>query len=144
MHHYHAYSWTGAAKEREQEYLRKPPLPPTDPGEFVRSPLPPMRTCDWLLKSRERCLQTLTDTGSAVKWMAGMWDQTERSLADIEGVARAVGRDSYLATAEDLLPRRIDVQWGFWLRGERFITIGVVCCPNIHAPDYRCPASPRG
>jgi hypothetical protein len=49
-----------------------------------------------------------------------------------------------LEAALDLLPRGVDVRWGEWLRGGRFVTIGVVCCPNQHVPcPMRRPASER-
>ncbi|MEU8276109.1 hypothetical protein ACFYOK_22520 [Microbispora bryophytorum] len=48
--HLHCYSWTGVGDERRNESERRPPPLSGDPGPFLASPLPPMRTCDWLLK----------------------------------------------------------------------------------------------
>ena len=52
-----------------------------------------------------------------------------------------IGLDHRLETAREALHTGVDVQWGIWLTGGRFLTCGVVCCsPNRHAA-YSCPAS---
>ncbi len=49
--HPHCYFWTGVGDDRRNEAERGPPPPSGDPGPFLASPLPPMRTCEWLLNS---------------------------------------------------------------------------------------------
>ncbi|NUW32447.1 hypothetical protein HTZ77_13550 [Nonomuraea sp. SMC257] len=41
--------------------------------------------------------------------------------------------------AADALARGVDVQWGEWLQGGRFVSLGLICCcPNRHVM-HRCP-----
>jgi hypothetical protein len=55
-----------------------------------------------------------------------------------EGVALA----ARVELAMDLLPRGVDVQWGEWLLGGRFATMGAICCPNRHV-SHPCPTRRR-
>ncbi|MFI7112875.1 hypothetical protein ACIBK9_41645 [Nonomuraea sp. NPDC050227] len=51
--HWHAYLWTGNGAERGREAERRPGSP-----DFPTSPLPPMRTGDWLAKQAARVAAT--------------------------------------------------------------------------------------
>ncbi|MFG1946945.1 hypothetical protein [Nonomuraea sp. NPDC048826] len=128
--HWHAYQWTGPGAERADEADRRP----TSPG-FSTSPLPPMRTGDWLLKPRSRIAVTFAEVAPAVAWLAGEYGKTRTALLPPERIPV----EERLETARDLLLRGVDVQWGEWLQGGRFVTLGVICCSNRHVP-HPCPA----
>ena|SRR5690606_19532062 len=127
--HWHAYQWTGAGADRENEAERRPGSP-----DFPTSPLPPMRTGDWLLKSASRIAATFDEVTQAVAWMAGEYNKARPALLSPD----AIPLPDRLETARELLPLGVDVQWGEWLHDGRFVTIGVICCPNRHAP-HPCP-----
>ncbi|NRQ35219.1 hypothetical protein HII36_25830 [Nonomuraea sp. NN258] len=127
--HWHAYQWTGPGADRANENERRP----SSPG-FPASALPPMRTGDWLVKPRSRLSATFHEVERAAAWLASEYGKVRSALPLPEGVSL----DERLHTARDLLPRGVDVQWGEWLQGGRFATIGMICCPNRHVP-HPCP-----
>jgi hypothetical protein len=124
--HWHAYTWLGNGQELARESERRPTSP-----DFPTSALPPMRTGDWLLKPAQRIAGTFEDVTEAVAWM-------ERTYIPHRPAGDAIPLDARLLLANDLLPRGVDVQWGVWLTGGRFITIGAVGCPNRHV-SHPCP-----
>lgn len=127
--HWHAYTWIGNGADLKHEAERR-----TTSTDFATSPLPPMRTGDWLAKPRTRIAETFDDVDKAVHWMA-----TEYSaVRDAQPRPDSLPLASRTALAADLLPRGVDVQWGEWLQGGRFITIGMICCPNRHV-NHPCP-----
>ncbi|MEV4101025.1 hypothetical protein AB0J42_12245 [Nonomuraea sp. NPDC049649] len=128
--HWHAYQWVGPGVERANEADRRPASP-----EFTTSLLPPMRTGDWLLKPPSRIAATFEEVVSAVAWMADEYAKIRAALL----LPEPIPLEERLETARDLLPRGVDVQWGEWLHGGRFITIGIICCPNRHVP-HPCPS----
>ncbi|MEU5862168.1 hypothetical protein ABZ815_13390 [Nonomuraea sp. NPDC047529] len=93
-----------------------------------------MRTGDWLAKPAARIAATFEEPEPATRWMAAEYGKTHDQLHPPERIPL----EERLATALDLLPRGIDVQWGEWLQRGRFITIGVICCPNRHI-SHPCP-----
>jgi hypothetical protein len=131
--HWHAYTWMGNGAERAHEAERRPEWP-----DFASSLLPPMRTGDWLAKPAGRIAATFEALAGAVDWLAAQYQAARASLMHPEGVPLAVRFD----TARDLLPRGVDVQWGEWLLGGRFATMGVICCPNRHV-SHPCPTRRR-
>jgi hypothetical protein len=136
--HLHCYVWTGMGEDLRNEAERRMPPPPEDPAPFLASPLPPMRTCDWLLKPARRIDATFTKVDDALDWLAERYKSAEPSFLAPHAEA-AIGLDFRLHLARTSLEGGVDVQWGFWLTGGRFLTCGVVCCPNRQA-DHRCPA----
>ncbi|MEV7966309.1 hypothetical protein AB0O34_10040 [Sphaerisporangium sp. NPDC088356] len=132
--HFHSYSWTGPGDDQRREGERRPFHP-----AFQTSTLPPMRTCDWLLKPRTRIDSSPATVAEALGWLAGRYQAVESSFWRPADEAH-IGLDFRLAVAEESLAGGVDVQWGIWLQAGRFITAGVVCCsPNRHA-TYTCPA----
>ncbi|WP_043613908.1 hypothetical protein [Nonomuraea candida] len=127
--HWHAYQWTGPGAERGEEAGRRPSSP-----DFPSSLLPPMRTGDWLAKPASRIAATFDEPGRAAGWMAAEYAKARDALLRPEGVPL----EERVETAADLLARGVDAQWGEWLQGGRFATIGVVCCPNRHV-THPCP-----
>ncbi|HEX4813987.1 MAG TPA: hypothetical protein VFV66_14680 [Nonomuraea sp.] len=127
--HWHAYRWTGAGTDRGHEAERRPDSP-----DFRTSPLPPMRTGDWLAKPASRIAATFETVEPAIAWLAGAYGEIRDLLPAPDRVPLA----ERLANARDLLPRGVDVQWGEWLPGGRFATISMICCPNRHT-HHPCP-----
>lgn len=127
--HWHAYAWTGNGADREREAERRTISP-----EFAGSPLPPMRTGDWLAKPADRVAATFGDVGKAVGWLAEQYEQFQASLLHPD----RIGLGFRLGIARAALPGGVDVQWGEWLTGGRFVTVGVICCPNAHI-RHPCP-----
>ncbi|NRQ30517.1 hypothetical protein HII36_01480 [Nonomuraea sp. NN258] len=126
--HWHAYTWLGNGADLAREGERRPTSP-----DFHTSALPPMRTGLWLAKPASRIAETFDDASKAVEWMSQTFG--------LHGVAEGqIPLESREALAADLLPRGVDVQWGEWLPGGRFITVGMVCCPNRHVSNP-CPVS---
>ncbi|MFI9560517.1 hypothetical protein [Nonomuraea endophytica] len=130
--HLHAYLWTGIGEELRLEEERRTGTP-----EFPSSPLPPVRTADWLARPRRQVTATFESTADAVAWLSREYTLACRKLllpADEERIGRAVR----LANATESLTGGADVQWGFWLSGGRFTSLAVVCCPNRTA-THPCP-----
>ncbi|WP_214327666.1 hypothetical protein [Nonomuraea sediminis] len=92
-----------------------------------------MRTGEWLAKPASRIAETFDDLNKAVEWMT-------REYAPPAGSGDSIPLDSREALATDLLPRGVDVQWGEWLSGGHFITVGMICCPNRHV-NHPCPTA---
>lgn len=124
--HWHAYTWLGNGADLAREAERRPTSP-----DFVTSVLPPMRTGEWLAKPAARIAETFDDAVKAVEWMSQTYAR-HRDAGD------KIPLECREALAADLLPRGVDVQWGSWLSGGRFITVGMVCCPNRHV-NHPCP-----
>ncbi|MGW4402839.1 hypothetical protein ACWEJ6_02355 [Nonomuraea sp. NPDC004702] len=109
--HWHAYLWTGNGAERGREAERRAGSP-----DFPTSPLPPMRTGDWLAKPAARVVATFEIPEPATKWLAAEYGKTRDQLQPPEGIPL----------------------------GERLATIGVICCPNRHV-SHSCPINrPHG
>jgi hypothetical protein len=131
--HWHAYSWTGNGADRAHEAERRPEWP-----DFAAVLLPPMRTGDWLAKPASRIADTFDAISAAVTWLSAEYEAVRALLMHPESVPLA----ARIEMAVDLLPRRVDVQWGEWLLGGRFASMGVICCPNRHVA-HPCPIRPR-
>ncbi|MEW1837778.1 hypothetical protein AB0392_07475 [Nonomuraea angiospora] len=131
--HWHAYQWIGNGAERANEAERR-----TSSPHFPTSVLPPMLTGDWLAKPASRIAATFHDVGEAADWLAAEYGKVRGVLLAPERITLRERLDC----ARDLLPRGVDVQWGEWLQGGRFASIGMICCPNRHVP-HPCPLGMR-
>ncbi|MGI5286855.1 hypothetical protein ACQEVF_26455 [Nonomuraea polychroma] len=128
--HWHAYVWTGVGADRANEAERRPSSP-----DFPTSALPPMRTGDWLAKPAARIVASFQRVEEAASWLASEYGKVRDAFA----LPERITLEERLESARDSLPRGVDVQWGEWLQGGRFATIGMICCPNRHVP-HPCPA----
>ncbi|MFI6296171.1 hypothetical protein ACIBEJ_31570 [Nonomuraea sp. NPDC050790] len=124
--HWHGYTWNGNGQDLAREAERRPTSP-----DFISSVLPPMRTGEWLAKPASRIAETFDDVTKAAEWM--------RSQYAPAAAHDPIPMRDRLDQAHDLLPRGVDVQWGSWLPGGRFLTVGMICCPNHHV-NHPCPA----
>ncbi|MEV0591172.1 hypothetical protein [Nonomuraea cavernae] len=95
-----------------------------------------MRTGDWLVKPASRIAATFHEVEQAAAWMAGEYGKVRGALL----LPEKIPLEERLIGARDLLPRGVDVQWGEWLHGVRFVTIGMICCPNRHVL-HPCPTA---
>lgn len=138
--HLHCYTWTGIGEDRCNEAERRPPLPPADPAAFLASPLPPMRTCDWLLKPARRIVASPATVADAAAWLTGHYRAAEPSFLHPDDEAR-IGLGFRLDLARQDLACGVDVQWGIWLRDGLHLTCAVVCCSPNRDAAYRCPAA---
>lgn len=127
--HWHAYRWIGNGADRGDEGERRPSSP-----DFPGSHLPPMRTGDWLAKPSSRIADTFQAVADATRWLADEYGKVSAAVP----CGDRIPLDDRLADARDLLPRGVDVQWGEWMQGGRFVTLGVICCPNRHV-SHACP-----
>ncbi|MFG3440199.1 hypothetical protein ACGF0J_23370 [Nonomuraea sp. NPDC047897] len=127
--HWHAYTWIGSGEELDREEERRPGSP-----EFATSPLPPMLTGDWLARPASRITATFDEAAQAVEWLATRYGTVRKAFPHPD----RVGLPARLDAAGDALPRGVDVQWGEWLTGGRFVTISVICGPNRHTA-HPCP-----
>lgn len=127
--HWHAYTWTGNGADRAREAERRP-----GSADFTTSLLPPMRTGDWLAKPRSRVAGTFDSVAKAVDWMAVEFGLVDELLLHPD----RIGLAWRVQCAADVLPRGVDVQWGEWLQGGRFVSVAMVCCPNRHV-GHPCP-----
>ncbi|MFI6734763.1 hypothetical protein ACIBI9_17695 [Nonomuraea sp. NPDC050451] len=93
-----------------------------------------MRTGDWLAKPASRLAATFDDVQQAREWLAAEYGKVRDALL----LPERIPLEDRLEYALDALPRGVDVQWGEWLQGGRFASIGVICCPNRHVP-HPCP-----
>ncbi|MFI6292688.1 hypothetical protein ACIBEJ_13935 [Nonomuraea sp. NPDC050790] len=125
--HWHGYIWNGNGQELAREAERRPTSP-----DFFSSLLPPMRTGEWLAKPASRIAETFDDVDKAIEWMPTVYEAAHLH----DPIPRSLRQDQ----AYDLLPRGVDVQWGCWLPGGRFVTVGMICCPNRHV-QHPCPQS---
>ncbi len=109
----------------------------------VTSVLSPVRADD-RAGPGPRVAATFEEVWLAVVWLAGAYGRIRAELP-LPGVLL----EERLEAALDLVPRGVDVRWGEWLHGGRFVTIGVACCPNRHlrhppdAPPRPLPTSAR-
>ncbi|MER5771013.1 hypothetical protein [Streptomyces sp. NPDC001985] len=137
--HWHGYGpWTGSRDTYAQEALRRPGSHPEDPHTraFIASPLPPMQTGHWLLRTG----QTTPDRTWSALSQALAW------LAEIHAAhpphGRYPGVDIKLAHARDALPRGTDVVWVHYTRTQHLVSLSVVCCPQRFHPGIPCPGAP--
>jgi hypothetical protein len=128
--HWHAYAWVGNGTDRAREGERRTTSP-----HFAGSPLPPMRTGDWLAKPATLIAATFTTADAALDWLAEQYRHHNVAFLHPD----RIGPEARLELAADLLTRGVDVQWGEWLQAARFTTIAMICCPNRHVP-HPCPA----
>jgi hypothetical protein len=136
--HFHCYTWMGIGDDRSVEDERRPNSHAADPDWFLDSALPPMRTCDWLLKAERRIDASPATVEEALDWLATHYRTAQPSFLRPADEER-IGLEFRLENARESLTHGVDVQWGFWLQAGRFTTCAVVCCsPNRHA-RYPCP-----
>lgn len=162
--HWHGYGpWIGPLSTYAKEGGRRPPHPSGPPSvldpddkrqqavldryreaaaEFATGTLPPTMTGYWLMKKDQVSAdRTWTDLGMALAWLEKTY-QANPPFERADGKTAYISLDDKLAYATDALPRGVDVSWVYYLPSKNLAAFTVVCCPNHHRPDFRCPLPP--
>ncbi|MES4905698.1 MULTISPECIES: hypothetical protein [unclassified Streptomyces] len=133
MHH-HGYIWLGSGHDLLKDGPRRPLHP-----EFTSSRVVPLELAHWLLKPPSFIQGTWTEPKEAAEWFGqqarahaasfvSVHDRDEMRLA--ARVARAV---ESAASGED-------VAGGWYLVGQRFLSVCLIACsPHRARPEIRCP-----
>lgn len=135
--HWHGFGWTGFAASYFREFQRRPDelLSSTHSREFIASPLPPMMTGHWLLKSSQASRErTWTDPDGAMEWLCKQHEE----IPPAQGLTY-VPLESRILYWKERLPFGGDVTMSHWTSGNRLASFSVVCCPNRFHPDLACP-----
>jgi hypothetical protein len=143
--HWHGYGWVGNAADYFKESTRRPGAGGVqDPHTqmFLGSKLPPMMTGHWLMRraqTRTEC--TWTDARQAVDWLKQRYD-AHPPLLRTDGGRAYVDVDVRIGYALDVLPRGVDVTWGYWTNPSTLASHSVVACSNHFHPHIPCPLEP--
>ncbi|MGW2324942.1 hypothetical protein ACWC5C_04155 [Streptomyces sp. NPDC001700] len=122
MHHHHGYTWLGSGHELSKDGPRRPIHP-----EFTSSKVVPLEVAHWLLKPPSFIQGTWTDPAEAVDWFES---QAHAHGAVAGAAARAVGA---VKAGEDVVG-------GWYLTGQRFLSVCLVACgPHRMRPEIPCP-----
>ncbi|WP_421107911.1 hypothetical protein [Streptomyces sp. NEAU-S77] len=134
MHHHHGYTWLGSGYELLKDGPRRPIHP-----EFTSSKVVPLEVAHWLLKPPSFIQGTWTDPTDAADWfekhahahMAGFVPEDDRHETRLKDTAaRAVGA---MKAGEDVVG-------GWYLTGQRFLSVCLVACgPHRMRPEIPCP-----
>jgi hypothetical protein len=131
--HHHGYLWLGSGLE----LLRDGPRRPEDP-EFSTSRVPPLELAHWLLKPRGFIQGTWTDAREAAAWFGAQAREHAAAFSsehdrDVEVIATRV------QSAAEAVARGEDVVGGWYLTGQRFLSVCLIACPHRFRPEYPCP-----
>jgi hypothetical protein len=131
--HHHGYTWLGSGFELHRDGPRRDTHP-----TFSGNPLPPLEVAHWLLKPAAQVRGTWSEPGAALEWYAQqVLPHLEAFVSEWERTAAPVRIG---ASAERLLAGD-DVVGGWWLAGQRFLSVNLVACsPHRARPEFRCPA----
>lgn len=143
--HWHGYGWVGNAAEYFKESTRRPGAAGlNDPHTqtFLASKLPPMMTGHWLMRRGQTLAQwTWTDVGDAVDWLRQRYCGAP-PITRPDGGRAYVDLDVRIDYALDVLPRGVDVTWGYWTGPSTLASQSVVACSNRFHPNIPCPLEP--
>jgi len=122
--HYHTYHWIGQVSKMRDRY-RRPTPPPHDPGIFLYSKVPPLVLGDWLLRPIDQIKATYTEPEDVLAWL-------EKHYLDMPSLLHPdrVGLEERLQAAEQDIRQGKDVDWSFWLKGQGWVTMAAIACPN--------------
>ncbi|MCQ8827517.1 hypothetical protein [Streptomyces malaysiensis] len=134
MHHHHGYTWLGSGHDLLKDGPRRPIHP-----DFKHSKVVPLELAHWLLKPPAFVQGTWTDPAQAADWFgtrarehvdsfASVHDRAPEMLsAKVQGAAKAVAGGE-------------DVVGGWYLTGQRFLSVCLVGCgPHRLRPEIGCP-----
>lgn len=131
--HHHGYLWAGPGRALLRDGPRRPPHP-----EFRTADTPPLERAHWLLKPAARIAGTFAPP-EAADWYAA------RLAEYADAVLSRCGPAPDRAELVRSLAAGDDVVGGWWLTGDRFLSVSLIACPHRVRSDYPCPGSvPRG
>ncbi|PWI45956.1 hypothetical protein [Streptomyces sp. ICBB 8177] len=132
--HHHAYMWLGAGSALGKDGPRRPMH-----AEFRSTQVVPLEIADWLLKPASAIVDTFFDAQAGADWLAKQIEQHVDAI-ESEHDREAAVIVHRVKAARDTLQRGEDVAMGWYLRGQRFLSLCLVgCSPNSFRPDRSCP-----
>lgn len=132
--HHHGYLWLGDGKSLLSDGPRRANHP-----EFATAAVMPLENADWLLKPPGFIRATFTDAHAAADWYGA------QIRGHVELFASARDRESdvmvrRLAAVVEDVKQGQDAVGGWWLTGQRFLSVALVACsPHKFRPERRCP-----
>ncbi|MER6994538.1 hypothetical protein [Streptomyces sp. NPDC000410] len=130
--HHHGYTWLGSGFELHRDGPRRDVHP-----EFRVSGVPPLEVAQWLLKPASFVQGTWVDPGEAARWYGS------QARVHMEAFSSSYERevlDSRISAVAVRLTGGEDVVGGWWLTGQRFLSVCLVACsPHRIRPGYPCP-----
>ncbi|MGW6456396.1 hypothetical protein ACWF94_10785 [Streptomyces sp. NPDC055078] len=131
--HHHGYTWLGSGFDLHRDGPRRDVHP-----AFASTPVPPLEVAQWLLKPASFVQGTWTDPEEAERWFGGQVRPHADAFASPNDREALDGR---IALVGARLAGGEDVVGGWWLTGQRFLSVSLVgCSPHRLRPSYRCPA----
>ncbi|MER7841644.1 hypothetical protein ABTY98_38610 [Streptomyces sp. NPDC096040] len=142
--HWHAFGpWIGSGDTHRQEGRRRPGEGPQDPQTrtFLEEMLPPMMTGQWLMRGKQ-VAATWSRAEDAVAWLQARYTETPPMVRE-DGKAAYCSLEFRVEYALDVLPRGVDIVWGYWTQSRMLASYAVVSCPNLFHPTLPCPFPPN-
>jgi hypothetical protein len=143
--HWHGYGWAGNAAEYFKEAIRRPGpggLNDAHTQMFVNSKVPPMMTGHWLMRRAQTSADcTWTDVCRTVDWLRRRYEENP-PITRTDGGQAYVDVSVRIDYALDVLPRGVDVTWGYWTSSSTLASHSVVACANHFHPNIPCPLEP--
>ncbi|MEU1626612.1 hypothetical protein ABZ746_15040 [Streptomyces sp. NPDC020096] len=130
--HHHGYTWIGSGLEMLKDGPRRSVHP-----EFRSSRVPPLENADWLKKPASFVQGTWDDLKEAAHWFG---EQAKEHAPEFSSAhAREVLADT-IASAAEMVAGGQDAIGGWWLTGQRFLSVCLIGC-SLHRfrPEYPCP-----
>ncbi|MEN8653777.1 hypothetical protein ABCR94_25035 [Streptomyces sp. 21So2-11] len=133
MHrHHHGYSWLGSGFELHRDGVRRDVHP-----DFRSSPVPPLEVAQWLLKPASFVQGSWSDGEEAARWFGGQ--VRPHAGAFVSAFDRDV-LDARIAAVGACVADGGDVVGGWWLTGQRMLSVSLVgCSPHRVRSTYPCP-----
>ncbi|MFI1885580.1 hypothetical protein [Streptomyces jumonjinensis] len=132
--HHHGYTWLGSGFDLHRDGPRRD----VHPG-FATAPVPPLEVAQWLLKPASFVQGTWTDPQEAARWF-GL--QVRPHAEVFVSRAERENLDARIEAVGDRAAGGEDVVGGWWLTGQRFLSVSLVACsPHRLRPSYACPVS---
>ncbi|HWN00928.1 MAG TPA: hypothetical protein VNO54_28085 [Streptosporangiaceae bacterium] len=101
-----------------------------------------MMTGHWLMRrAQTRAECTWTDASEAVDWLKQRYVENP-PIVRPDGGRAYVDVDARIVYALDVLPRGVDVTWGYWTNPSTLASHSVVACANRFHPHIPCPLEP--
>ncbi|MBH5335422.1 hypothetical protein IHE55_11675 [Streptomyces pactum] len=135
MHH-HGYVWLGSGHDLNKDGPRRPAHP-----DFGSTTVVPLEVAHWLLKPPSFIRGTWTAPAAAVAWFERQVREHAPSFTSGHERDRSAG---VIGTAAETAAGGRDVVGGWYLAGQRFLSVCLVTCsPNRTRPDIPCPTGLR-
>ncbi|WP_431043897.1 hypothetical protein ACQUSR_19690 [Streptomyces sp. P1-3] len=125
--HHHAYLWVGNGRALVNDGPRRPVHP-----DFRTADVPPLERAHWLLKPATRIAGTFAPHDAA-DWYGAQLAQYADAITGTRGPAPDRAETIRGLRAGD------DIVGGWWLTGDRFLSLSLIACPHRVRPEFPCP-----